>query len=176
MKFTEQSIKGVWLVEIEPSKDERGFFSRVYCSEEFARHGLETRFSQCSISFNHKKGTLRGMHYQAAPHEEAKLVRCTKGAVYDVVVDIRPGSPTMGKWLGITLSGDNRRALYVPAGFAHGFITMVDKTEVYYQISEPYHPDCSRGFRYNDGYFSIAWPGAVSVISEKDLAYEDFAP
>jgi dTDP-4-dehydrorhamnose 3,5-epimerase len=176
MKFTELSIKGAWQIDIEPSEDERGFFARTFCTEEFALHGLETALSQCSISFNKKKGTIRGMHYQVPPHEETKLVRCTRGAIYDVVADIRRTSPTFGKWLGMTLSEDNSRALYVPAGCAHGFLTMVDNSEVYYQISEPYHPDCSRGFRYNDGFFSIAWPAPVAVVSKKDLAYKDLRP
>lgn len=176
MKFTELSIKGVWLVEIEPSKDERGFFARTFCTGEFALHGLETTLAQCSISFNKKKGTLRGMHYQAPPHEETKLVRCSRGEIYDVVADIRKGSPTFGKWLGMTLSADNNQSLYIPAGCAHGFMTVVDKSEVLYQISEPYHPDCARGFRYNDVFFSIQWPTAVSVVSPKDLAYEDLRP
>jgi dTDP-4-dehydrorhamnose 3,5-epimerase len=176
MKFTELSIKGAWLLDIEPSTDERGFFARTFCTDVFARHGLENGITQCSISFNNKKGTLRGMHYQVAPHEETKLVRCSRGAVYDVVVDIRKASATFGTWLGFTLSEDNNRALYIPAGCAHGFMTTVDKSEVYYQISEPFHPDCARGFRYNDGFFSISWPLPVSVISPRDQAYEDFAP
>jgi dTDP-4-dehydrorhamnose 3,5-epimerase len=176
MKFTELSIKGAWLLDIEPSKDERGFFARTFCANEFSLHGLNTSLAQCSISFNHKKGTLRGMHYQAAPHEETKLVRCTRGAVYDVVVDIRKGSETFGKWKGFTLSEDNNQSLYIPTGCAHGFMTIADKSEVYYQISEPFHPDCTKGFRYNDGFFSISWPLPVSVVSPRDLSYEDFAP
>lgn len=176
MKFSPTALAGACIIDIEPVPDERGFFARSWCREEFARHGLNPDLAQCSISFNKKRGTLRGMHYQAKPHEETKVVRCTRGAIYDVIVDLRPESPTFRKWIAVELSADNRRMLYIPAGLAHGFQSLTDDTEVFYKISTPYRPESVRGVRWNDPAIGIEWPLAVSVISEKDRLYPDFAP
>jgi dTDP-4-dehydrorhamnose 3,5-epimerase len=175
MIFIETGIEGVCVVEPERHVDERGFFARTWDPEEFAAHGLNPRVAQCSISFNAGRGTLRGLHYQSAPHEEAKLVRCTAGALFDVALDLRAHSPTFLSWFGATLSGDNGRALYVPEGCAHGFLTLADATEVHYQISAPHAPDAARGVRWDDPAFAIEWPGEVKVISERDRTYADFA-
>jgi dTDP-4-dehydrorhamnose 3,5-epimerase len=172
MRFIETKLKGAYIIEPEPIDDERGFFARTFCQEEFAAHGLRTQFVQCSISFNKKKGTLRGMHYQVAPYEEAKLVRCTMGAIYDVIIDLRPGSLTSTQWVAVELTAQNRKMLYVPGGFAHGFQTLEDNTEVFYQMSEFYHPECARGVRWDDPAFGITWPLAEEpVLSEKDRGY-----
>lgn len=171
MRFVGSAISGVLLIEIEPQPDERGFFARSWCSEEFARHGLNPALAQCSISFNLRRGTLRGMHWQAAPHPETKLVRCTAGAIYDVVLDLRPDSGTLGRWQAFELSAANRHMVYVPEGVAHGFQTLADGSEVFYQISESYHPECARGVRWDDPAFGIAWPLPVSALSEKDRSY-----
>ena len=169
MIFTETELKGAYLIEPERLEDERGFFARTFCQKEFESHGLNTRFLQCSISFNRKKGTLRGMHYQAAPHAETKLVRCTRGAIYDVIIDIRPGSPTFKHWLSAELTADNYRALYIPEGFAHGFQTLADETEIFYQMSEFFYPEAARGVRWDDTTFEIAWPFVETrTISAKD--------
>src|SRR5262245_60677259 len=160
MIFQNTPLAGACLLEIEPHCDERGFFARSWCRDEFAAHGLDTRLVQCSISRNRLKGTLRGLHFQAAPHAEAKLVRCTMGAIYDVIVDLRPGSPTLCRHYGAMLTAENHRALYVPEGFAHGFLTLADESEVLYQMSEFYHADSSRGVRWNDSAFGIPWPNA----------------
>jgi dTDP-4-dehydrorhamnose 3,5-epimerase len=174
--FTETELAGVWRVEVERHEDERGFFARTFDADEFAARGLATRFPQCSVSFNARVGTLRGMHYQAAPHQEAKLVRCTAGAVYDVALDLRPGSPTWGRWTAAELSAANRAALYVPEGCAHGFQTLAEATEVFYQISAAHHPASARGVRWDDPAFAVAWPDAERrVISARDRAYPDFA-
>ncbi len=170
MIFKETKLKGAYLIEIEPIEDKRGFFARSFCEEEFRKHGLDFRIVQCNVSFNKKKGTLRGMHYQAALHEEAKLVRCTKGALYDVIIDLRHGSPTFKQWFGVELTAENRKALYIPAGFAHGFQTLEDATEVFYQMSEFYHPESARGVRYDDPAFEIEWPVPEMTVSEKDRA------
>ena len=175
MKFSPTALAGACIIDIEPVPDERGFFARGWCREEFARHGLNPDLAQCSISFNKKRGTLRGMHYQAKPHEETKVVRCTRGAIYDVIVDLRPESPTFRKWIAVELSADNRRMLYVPPGFAHGFQSLVDDTEVFYQISTFYHPGSVRGVRWDDPAFGIEWPVMERVISNKDRQYPDFA-
>ena len=175
MIFTDTGIEGVWVVEPERHEDERGFFARTWDPDEFAAHGLNPHLAQCSISFNARRGTLRGLHFQVAPREEAKLVRCTAGAMFDVALDLRTQSPTFRSWFGTTLSGENRRALYVPEGCAHGFLTLADATEVYYQISAPHAPDAARGVRWDDPAFAIEWPGEVSVISERDRTYADFA-
>jgi dTDP-4-dehydrorhamnose 3,5-epimerase len=172
--FAETNLKGAYVVEAEPRTDERGFFARTWCRREFEEHGLNPRLVQCSISFNIRKGTLRGMHYQEAPFEEAKLVRCTAGAICDVIVDVRPDSPTFKKHLTVVLSAKNRRMLYIPESFAHGFITMEDNTEVFYQMSEFYSPESARGFRWNDPFFDIRLPLEVAVISERDRSYPDF--
>ena len=174
MIFRETAIGGVWVVEPERLADERGFFARTWDTREFADHGLNGRLVQCSVSFNVRRGTLRGLHYQAAPHEEAKLVRCTSGAVYDVAVDLRAGSETLGRWVGVDLSPENRLALYVPEGCAHGFLTLADGSEVAYQMSEFHFPDASRGVRYDDPAFAINWPGDVLVVNERDRSYPDF--
>jgi dTDP-4-dehydrorhamnose 3,5-epimerase len=167
----------VWVVEPERHADVRGFFARTFDAEEFARRGLRSTFPQCSVSYNVRAGTLRGMHFQAAPHAEAKLVRCTAGGIYDVAVDLRPDSPTRGRWAGVELTAENRRALYVPEGFAHGFQTLVDAAEVLYQISAPFVPEAARGVRWDDPAFGIEWPEAAErVINERDRTYPDFRP
>jgi dTDP-4-dehydrorhamnose 3,5-epimerase len=175
MTFTETALRGAFIVDVQPHEDERGFFARTWCVREFEDHGLNPRLVQCSFSSNTRKGTLRGLHYQAAPFAEAKLVRCTKGAIYDVIVDLRPGSPTRGRHVGVELTAANHRALYVPEGFAHGLLTLADDTEVLYQISEFYHPDASTGVRWNDPAFGIDWPARPAVISARDAAYPDFS-
>ncbi|HZP83020.1 MAG TPA: dTDP-4-dehydrorhamnose 3,5-epimerase [Chthonomonadaceae bacterium] len=174
MHFTATKIKGAYILDIEPREDERGFFARTWCREEFAAHGLNTSLVQCNLSFNTRKGTLRGMHYQAAPHAEAKLVRCTLGALYDVVLDLRPDSATFCQWVAVELTATNRRMLYIPEGCAHGFQTLEDATEVFYQMSEFYHPESARGVRWNDPAFGIAWPPGERIISARDQEYGDF--
>lgn len=174
MIFTETRITGAYRVEPERYADERGFFARTWCREEFKAHGLTAELAQCSVSYNHRKGTLRGMHYQAAPHAETKLVRCTQGAIYDVVLDLRPDSPTFRQWEAFELSAENRRALYLPEGCAHGFQTLTDGAEVFYQISAEYCPESARGVRWNDPVFAIRWPLPVSIISAKDTTYDDY--
>ncbi len=168
MLFTETRIAGVWILEPERRVDERGFFARTWCQQEFATHGLNPRIEQCGTSFNPRAGTLRGLHYQAAPHQEAKLVRCTRGAIYDVVVDLRDDSSTRQHWLAEELSDDNHRMLYVPEGCAHGFLTLAPNSEVFYQMSMAHHPESSRGVRWDDPTLAIRWPAAVQVISERD--------
>lgn len=171
MKFTETSLPGAYLIEIEPIEDERGFFARSWCREEFRERGLNPNLAQCNISFNRQKGTLRGMHYQIKPREEAKLVRCTRGAIYDVIVDLRPESPAHKKWIAVELTANNRKALYAPEGFAHGFQTLEDDTEVFYQMSEAYYPECARGVRWDDPVLGIEWPLAAVILSGKDSSY-----
>jgi len=174
MTFHETKLPGVFEIYLEPKSDERGFFARSWCQREFKEHGLNPVTVQCNVSFNEKKATLRGMHYQAEPHPEAKLVRCTQGAIYDVVVDLRPKSPTFKKWIGIALTAANRQMIYVPEGCGHGFLTLEDETEVFYQMSEFYHPELSRGVRWNDAAFDIEWPAQPAVISDRDQTYPDF--
>jgi len=174
MIFAQTTLEGAYLVDIEKREDERGFFARSWCQKEFEAQGLNPRLVQCDISFSAKKGTLRGMHYQTKPYEEAKLVRCTRGSIYDVIVDIRPQSRTFARHLGIVLTPESYRMLYVPEGFAHGFLTLSDDTEVFYQMSEFYAPECARGFRWNDPAFGIAWPSEVLVISDNDRGHADF--
>jgi dTDP-4-dehydrorhamnose 3,5-epimerase len=176
MKFVATGIPGAVVVEPECLADERGFFARTWCAREFADQGLKDVLVQCSISFNRGKGTVRGLHYQMAPREEAKLIRCAAGAIYDVVVDLRPDSPTYLKHFAVELTQDNRKMLYLPEGCAHGFQTLTDDTEVVYQMSEFYSPECSAGYRWNDPAFGIEWPLDVSVISERDASYPDFSP
>lgn len=171
MLFIETKLAGVYIIELEKIEDDRGFFARTFCQREFEAHGLNPRIAQCSVSFNRRKGTLRGMHYQAAPYEESKLVRCTMGAIYDVAVDLRPDSLTHKQWMAVELTEDNRRALYIPAGCAHGFQTLVDDAEVYYQISEFYHPEVAKGIRWDDPAFAITWPLPDPVLSERDRSY-----
>jgi dTDP-4-dehydrorhamnose 3,5-epimerase len=174
MIFKETRLKGAYIIELEPLADERGFFAHSFCRKEFEEKGLNPNVAQSSISYNKKRGTLRGMHYQTAPYEEAKLVRCTKGAIYDVIIDLRPGSPTYCQWFAVELSAENYKMLYVPEGFAHGFQTIEDDTVVNYQLSEFYHPDSARGVRWNDPAFGIKWPIEPTVISEKDQNTPDF--
>lgn len=172
MKFTPTKIAGVWIVDLERHADERGWFARTWCAEEFRQHGLNPDLAQCSASFNRRRGTLRGMHWQAAPHEEAKLVRCVRGAMFDVALDVRPGSATFKQWVSVELTPDNGRALYVPEGCAHGFQTLADDTEVLYQISCPWHPASGRGVRWNDPFFAIEWPlSGIALLSDRDASY-----
>lgn len=174
MIFHSTKLAGVVEIEMELLRDERGFFARSWCEREFREHGLDPRLVQCSISFNERKGTLRGVHYQAEPHQEAKLVRCTKGSIYDVAVDLRPQSVTYRQWIGTELTAENRRALYIPEDCAHGFLTLEDETEVLYQMSQSFHPESARGMRWNDQAFGIVWPGRVEVISDRDRMHPDF--
>ena len=174
MIFNETPLKDAYIIELERIHDERGFFARSWCVKEFKEYGLNPNLVQCNVSFNKKTGTLRGMHYQAAPHEETKLVRCTKGAFYDVIIDLRPDSPTFKRWFGMELTAENRKALYIPEGFAHGFQTLEDDTEVFYQMSEFYHRESARSIRYDDPAFRIEWPLAHPSLSPKDSIYEDF--
>lgn len=176
MIFEETDLPGAYVVNAEPYRDERGFFARTWCRREFEEHGLNPRLVQCNISFNGKRGTLRGMHYQKAPYEEAKLVRCTMGAICDIIVDLRPDSPAYRRHFAVTLSAENRKMLYIPEKFAHGFITLADNTEVFYQMSEFYSQESARGFRWNDPFFDIRLPLDVAVISERDRSYPDFRP
>lgn len=173
MKFTETKLKDAFIITPDLIEDERGCFARTFCRFEFEEHGLNSNLVQCNISFNKTKGTLRGMHYQAAPHAEVKLVRCTAGTIYDVIVDMRQESPTFRQWLAVELSGKNRQLLYVPEGFAHGYQTLEAQTEVFYQVSVSYHPASERGVRWNDPAFGIRWPLPVRVISKKDSSYPD---
>lgn len=174
MLFQETRLAGVFEIHLEPKADERGFFARTWCQNEFSDHGLNSRLVQCSVSLNKQRGTLRGVHYQAAPFSETKVVRCTSGAIYDVVLDLREQSPTFKQWFGTILNAENRHSLYVPEGCAHGFLTLTDDSEVLYQMSEFYHPEAARGVRWNDPAFRIAWPGKVEVISGRDRTYPDF--
>jgi dTDP-4-dehydrorhamnose 3,5-epimerase len=171
MIFTETRLHGAFIIEPELIEDERGFFARTWSQTEFVRYGLNPRVVQTNLSFNQRRGTLRGMHFQAQPHEEAKVVRCTAGSIYDVIVDLRPESPTFRQWIKAELSANNRLMLYVPESFAHGFQTLEDDTEVAYQISEYYHPESARGVRWDDPVFGIDWPLEISVMSERDRSH-----
>jgi len=171
MIFTESTLPGAYTIEMTRLEDERGFFARSYSAEEFAARDLPAMMSQCSVSFNPRKGTLRGMHFQAAPHGEDKLVRCTAGAIFDVIVDLRADSPAHRRWFGTDLTADNRRSLFIPKGFAHGFITLRDDTEVLYMISVPHAPGHERGVRWNDPALAIQWPMEPALISARDAAY-----
>ena len=181
MIFTATAIAGAWLLDPEPLADERGFFARTFCERELAAHGLDARVAQCSIAWNRERGTVRGLHWQAAPHGEtpphgeAKLVRCTRGAVHDVIVDLRPEAATFGRHVAVELTADNRRQLYVPPGCAHGYQTLLADSEVFYQMSEPYAPGAGRGIRWDDPAFGLAWPLPVAVISDRDRSWPDFA-
>lgn len=168
MKFRETELPGAYLIELEPATDDRGFFARSFCAEEFGEHDLPSAYPQCNVSFNHTAGTTRGMHWQAPPNAEAKLVRCTAGAIFDVIVDLRSDSPTRLRHVCVELSAENRHALFVPEGFAHGFQTLRDASEVFYQMSTPYTPTGARGFRWDDPDIGIAWPTPPSVISDRD--------
>jgi dTDP-4-dehydrorhamnose 3,5-epimerase len=174
MKYHETKLAGVFEVRIEPQYDERGFFARTWCQNEFEARGLNSRLVQCSISLNTRKGTLRGMHYQVEPYAETKLVRCTRGAIYDVILDLRVKSPTFKDWIAVVLSAETRNMVYVPEGCAHGFLTLEDESEVFYEMSEFYNAESARGVRWDDPAFRIAWPGKVEVISERDRTYPNF--
>jgi dTDP-4-dehydrorhamnose 3,5-epimerase len=174
--FRETALKGAYVIEPERKEDDRGFFARTWCRDEFASHGLSTALVQCNISYNHKRGTLRGMHFQKAPHAEVKLVRCTAGAIFDVIVDLRPSSPTYTRHVSVVLSSANRQMLYIPEGMAHGFQTLEDSTEVFYQMSHRYDALSAGGVRWNDPQFGIAWPPATRIIAERDQQYPDFIP
>jgi dTDP-4-dehydrorhamnose 3,5-epimerase len=171
MRFQETPLKGAYVVDLERNEDDRGFFARSFCEKEFAAHGLDSRFVQCNVSRNRLAGTLRGMHFQTEPHGEAKLVRCTMGAIYDVIVDIRIDSPTYLKWFAATISSENGTAIFIPCGFAHGFQTLADNSDVLYQMSEFFHPGSARGIRWDDPVLAIRWPLRNAIISTKDLAY-----
>ena len=174
MIFLPTALAGAFVLDPERFADERGFFARTWCAREAEEHGLDPRMVQCSTSYNKTKGTLRGMHFQAPPHAEAKLVRCTRGAMYDVIIDLRPSSSTFTRHVAVMLSAENGRAIYVPEGFAHGFQTLEAETEVLYQMSAFYVPSHSRGVRWDDPAFGIAWPPAERIISERDRSYPDF--
>jgi len=174
MLFIETPLSGAYVIDLELLEDDRGFFARVFCQREFEARGLETKVAQCSTSFNSLRGTLRGLHYQTPPAEEVKLVRCTMGSIHDVIVDLRPSSPTFQKHFAIHLSAANRRIVYIPKGFAHGFQTLEDNTEVFYQISEFYMPAFARGVRWNDPAFGIDWPVKDPIMHERDRTYGDF--
>lgn len=174
MILVETKLKGAYIIEPEKLKDDRGFFARTFCQHEFQVYGLDSRLVQCSISFNRRKGTLRGMHYQVSPYAETKLVRCTAGAIFDVMIDLRSESPTFRQWVAVELTAQNRRMSYIPKGFAHGFQTLVDDAEVFYQMSEFYDPQSARGIRWNDPFFGIHWPNEVTVLSDRDRCHPDF--
>ncbi|MGO9863393.1 MAG: dTDP-4-dehydrorhamnose 3,5-epimerase [Terriglobales bacterium] len=174
MTFHDTKLPGVIEIHLDPAVDERGFFARSWCQKEFQDHGLNGKLVQCSVSLNFRKGTLRGIHYQGAPFAETKVVRCTSGAIYDVVLDLRPQSPTFKQWFSIVLTAENRHSVYIPEGCAHGFLTLTNESEVLYQMSEFYHPEAGRGVRWNDPSFQIIWPEKVEVISERDRTYLDF--
>lgn len=175
MIFTETKLAGAYIIDLQKHEDHRGFFARTWCMQEFEEHGLVPQAVQRNLSLSKQQGTLRGMHYQVAPYQETKLVQCNRGALYDVIVDLRPDSPAYKQWLGVELTADNYRMLYVPRGFAHGFITLEDNTEASYLVSEFYTPGAEGGIRYNDPTFGIEWPVEVRVISDKDKNWPDFS-
>ncbi len=174
MKFIETPLDGAYIIELERFEDERGFFARSWCKKEFDSRGLNSNISQCNIAYNKKKGSLRGMHYQAKPHEEAKVVRVTRGAIYDVIVDLRQAAVTFKKWYAVELSANNHRMLYIPEGLAHGYVTLEDDTELFYQMSEFYYPECARGVRWNDPAFNIQWPDEKILINARDQEFPDY--
>jgi dTDP-4-dehydrorhamnose 3,5-epimerase len=174
MEFTETKLRGAFLIGLTKISDQRGFFARAWCREEFAKHGLNPGMVQLNSAFSHKKGTVRGLHYQAAPHAEAKFVRCTAGALFDVMVDLRDGSPTRGQWFGAELTAENGLMMYVPEGFAHGYQTLTDNAEMYYMTSAAYSAAAAGGVRYNDPAFGITWPLPVTVISDADAKWPDY--
>lgn len=176
MKFARTSLPGVWLVELEPREDERGSFARAFDPAAFAAQGLDVDLAQYNVSRNARKGTMRGMHFQAAPHEESKLVRCARGSIHDVALDLRPGSPTRGRWTAATLDARSGNALFIPKGFAHGFLTLEDDTEVHYLMTDDYAPGSGRGLRWDDPVLAGAWPFAPSSVAPKDLAWPPFKP
>ena len=175
MIFTETELNCAFLIELEPFEDERGFFALSWSEKEFAARGLDSRFVECNVSFNHKKGTLRGMHYQESPHGQGKLVRCTMGAVFDVMIDLRPSSPTFKRWQAFELTAKNHLALYVPVDFAHGFQTLDENSEIIYQMTTPYVPGSGRGLRWNDPAFGIDWPLGNPILNDRDKTYPDFS-
>jgi dTDP-4-dehydrorhamnose 3,5-epimerase len=175
MEFTETKLLGAFLIAMKKIEDDRGFFARGWCRDEFSKHGLNPDMVQLNVGFNHKKGTLRGLHYQDPPHQEAKFVRCTRGAIFDVIVDLRPGSPTRGQWLGAELTPENALMLYAPEGFAHGYQTLADETEMYYLTSGYYAASAAHGVRYNEPAFGISWPLPIAAISDADRAWPDWA-
>lgn len=175
MIFEKTKLNDAYIIHPKRLEDDRGFFARAWCQKEFEQHGLVSNLAQCNISYNKNRGTLRGMHYQKKPHEETKLVRCTAGAIVDVIIDIRPESSTFSNWLSVELSAENRTMLYVPRGFAHGYVTLVDDSEVFYQVSEFYTPGVEGGIRWNDPFFQIVWPISENlVVSEKDSSWPDY--
>ncbi len=172
MIFNKTKLDGAYVIEPERLEDHRGFFARVWCENEFSKHGLNSALLQCNIAFNYKKDILRGMHYQVAPYQEVKLVRCTQGSIFDVIVDLRPDSSSYKDWVGVELNAENRHMLYVPEGFAHGYLTLQDNSEVFYQVSQAYTPEAERGLRWDDPAFNIAWPYTDDLtISGKDKAW-----
>jgi dTDP-4-dehydrorhamnose 3,5-epimerase len=176
MIFTELPLAGAFVIDLEPRNDERGFFARGFCVKEFEQHGLKTGIVQANLSQNVRRGTVRGMHYQRAPHAEVKLVRCVNGAVFDAIIDLRPDSTTYLRWTGVELTRANRRMLYVPEGFAHGYQALTDDSEVLYLVTAFYTPESEAAVRWNDPRFGIAWPVADAILSPKDAAHPDFRP
>ncbi|HEY0946102.1 MAG TPA: dTDP-4-dehydrorhamnose 3,5-epimerase [Opitutaceae bacterium] len=176
MIFTETKLKGAFVIDVEKREDHRGFFGRVWCAREFAAHGLNPTIAQINTSHSRKKGTIRGLHYQVAPYAEAKFIRCTRGRIYDAIIDLRPDSPTYLQWIGQELSAENHRMLYVPENFAHGFVSLEDDCEVYYPATQFYTPEAERGIRWNDPTFNITWPVPIEVFTEKDMSHPDFVP
>ncbi|MDH3599760.1 MAG: dTDP-4-dehydrorhamnose 3,5-epimerase [Candidatus Tectomicrobia bacterium] len=176
MHFSPTALPDAYIIDLQPHQDERGFFARAWCQQEFAKYGLSTQLAQCNMALSHRAGTLRGMHYQISPHEESKLVRCTKGALYDVIIDLRLHSVTYLQWIGVELTANNYRMLYVPEGFAHGYQTLCDETEVFYQVSQCYQPGAEQAVRWNDPAFSIEWPETNDrTMSDKDRNWPDFS-
>ena len=176
MIFTETPLRGAFVIDLEPRNDERGFFARAFCQHELAEHGLKHEIAQANMSYNVEKGTLRGMHYQVAPFAEVKMVRCIAGGIHDVIVDLRAGSPTLHQWFGVDLSAENRRMLYVPEGFGHGYQALTDHSEVLYLVTEFYTPNSERGLRWNDPTFDIRWPLPDPILSPKDAVHPDYQP
>jgi dTDP-4-dehydrorhamnose 3,5-epimerase len=174
MEFIETKLSGAFLVSLQKIEDRRGFFARGWCRDEFSEHGLTSDMTQLNVGFSHRRGTLRGLHYQVPPHQEAKLIRCTRGAIFDVIVDLRPDSPTRGRWFGAELTDENALMVYVPEGFAHGYQTLTDNTETYYLTSARYAASAARGVRYNEPAFGISWPLPVSVVSDADAGWPDY--
>jgi dTDP-4-dehydrorhamnose 3,5-epimerase len=176
MRFTETPLSGAYVIDLETIEDDRGFFARAWCQREFEAQGLNARLVQCNLSFNRARGTLRGLHYQVEPHREVKLVRCIRGAIFDAIVDLRPGSPTYRRWFGVELTAENHQMLYVPEGFAHGYLTLSDTSEIFYQVSEFYASGSERGLRWDDPAFAIEWPIPIAVVSPRDQQHPPFRP
>lgn len=174
MTFTETPLEGAWIIDIARIEDERGFFARTWSPDEFAARGLDPTLAQCNVAWNHRRGTIRGMHFQRSPMEEVKIVRCTRGAILDTIIDLRPASPTYCQWISVELTEDNRRMLYIPFGFAHGYQTLVDGVETYYHVSAAYSPEHASGVRWNDPRFGLRWPLEPTVISARDRDWPDF--